>query len=154
MGYGRYKRVMIGIREKTNDSHLLERETACQAAKGSRGRLAMHGVLGGVTRSRRCLARAALLCAVSGYLPFQTADAAAAEIEIYTASYCGECKRAKAYMHEKGIAFDERDVEKDIDRRREFYARGGKAIPYIVVRGQAMHGFDAEQFERLRSARN
>lgn len=96
-----------------------------------------------------------VVCAYLGCLQFSVADvAAAAEIEIYTASYCGECKRAKAYMHEKEIAFDERDVEKDIDRRREFYARGGKAIPYILVRGQAMHGFDVEQFERLRRARN
>jgi glutaredoxin len=78
--------------------------------------------------------------------------AVAAEVEIYTASYCSECKRAKAYMYANRIVFNEHDIEKDIERRREFYARGGKAIPYIFVNGQAMHGFDVERFERLRTA--
>ncbi len=94
------------------------------------------------------------ICAYSACLPFSPNVAVAAEIEIYTASYCGECKRAKAYMRAKGIAFDERDIENDIDLRREFYARGGKAIPYLFVRGQAMHGFDIERFERLRAGRD
>ncbi len=91
---------------------------------------------------------------LSAYKLLAPSTAVAAEIEIYTASYCGECKRAKTYMYANGIAFDERDIEKDIERRREFYARGGKAIPYLFVRGQAMHGFDVERFERLRAVRD
>lgn len=79
------------------------------------------------------------------------ASANAAEIEIYTASYCGECKRAKAYMETHNIAFDERDVEHDLKRRKEFYARGGKGVPLLFVKGQAMHGFDEQKLEHLRS---
>jgi len=75
----------------------------------------------------------------------------AAEVEIYTASYCGECKRATKYLREKGIAFDERDVEKNIELLREFYARGGKGVPYLFVHGTPMHGFDAKRFEQLRA---
>lgn len=89
-----------------------------------------------------------------GVLRQKPALAAPEDIAIYTASYCGECKRAKAYLRQNGIAFEEHDIEKDIERRREFYARGGKVIPYLFVRGQAMHGFNAEQFERLRSRRD
>jgi glutaredoxin len=81
-------------------------------------------------------------------------SAAAAEIEIYTASYCSECQRAKAYMKAADIAFTEYDIENDIARRREFYARGGKGIPLLFVGGRAMHGFDALQFEELRVARH
>lgn len=79
--------------------------------------------------------------------------AVAAEIEIYTASYCGECKRAKHYMESKGIAFSDYDIEKDIDKRREFYARGGKVIPLVFVHGEAMHGFDVQRFEAMRASR-
>jgi len=79
------------------------------------------------------------------------ANAVAAEIEIYTASFCSECKRAKNYMESKGIGYSECDIEKNIDKRREFYARSGKVIPLIFVRGQAMHGFDAQRFEALRT---
>lgn len=78
------------------------------------------------------------------------ASVQAAEIQIYTASYCFDCKRAKTYMKSQGILFVEHDIEHDIDRRREFYERGGKGIPLIFIGGQMMHGFDQEQFEKLR----
>lgn len=77
----------------------------------------------------------------------------AAEVEIYTTSFCGECLKAKAYLREKSVVFEERDVEKNLEWRRDFYARGGKGVPYLFVRGQAMHGFDAERFEKLRGER-
>jgi glutaredoxin len=73
-----------------------------------------------------------------------------ADVEIYTRS-CGECKRAKEYMRAHDIAFVERDVEGDIEMRREFYARGGKGVPWIFVHGVPMEGFDVTQFERLRA---
>jgi glutaredoxin len=75
------------------------------------------------------------------------------QVEIYLASYCPESRRAKAYLEERAIEFAEYDVEKDMDRRKEFYARGGKGIPLLFVKGQAMHGFDAREFERLLNAR-
>lgn len=71
------------------------------------------------------------------------------KVEIYTASYCGECKRAKAYMQAHKIAFTEYDVEQDRNRLREFYQRGGKGIPLIFIGGEMMHGFEQERFEEL-----
>jgi glutaredoxin 3 len=72
-------------------------------------------------------------------------------IELYSASYCGECARAKAYMKRKGIQFVDYDIENDIDKRREFYARGGVAIPLFFIHGEKMEGFDAQRFEFLRA---
>lgn len=79
------------------------------------------------------------------------ASTSAAEVEIYTASYCGECKRAKAYLNAHDIAFDERDVEHDLTQRKEFYARGGKGVPLLFVKGEMMHGFNEQKFESLRN---
>jgi glutaredoxin len=73
-----------------------------------------------------------------------------AAVEIYTTSFCGTCKIAKAYMQRQGIAYTEHDIESDIERRREFYARGGTATPLIFVHGQRMQGFDVKEFEPLR----
>jgi glutaredoxin/predicted RNA-binding Zn-ribbon protein involved in translation (DUF1610 family) len=72
-----------------------------------------------------------------------------ADVEIYTTSYCYTCKIAKAYMRRHGIAYTEHDVEADIERRREFYDRGGKGTPLIFVRGQRMEGFDVNEFQKL-----
>jgi glutaredoxin/predicted RNA-binding Zn-ribbon protein involved in translation (DUF1610 family) len=82
------------------------------------------------------------------------APGAVAGVEIYTTSYCGTCKIAKAYMRRHGITYTEYDVEADIDRRREFYDRGGKGTPLIFVRGQRMEGFDVSEFEKLRRGRS
>ena len=76
---------------------------------------------------------------------------AAPAIELYSAAYCGECKRAKTYMKDKGIEYVDYDIENDIDKRREFYARGGVAIPLFFIHGEKMEGFDAQRFESLRS---
>jgi hypothetical protein len=54
-------------------------------------------------------------------------------------------------MKAHDIAFIERDVEGDIEMRKEFYARGGKGVPWIFVHGVPMEGFDVTQFERLRA---
>ena len=75
--------------------------------------------------------------------PFMS-SANAAEVEIYTASYCSDCKRAKAYLKAHAIVYDEHDVEHDLVRRKEFYQRGGKGVPLLFVKGQMMHGFDVE----------
>jgi glutaredoxin/predicted RNA-binding Zn-ribbon protein involved in translation (DUF1610 family) len=82
------------------------------------------------------------------------APVAVTGVEIYTTSYCDTCKIAKAYMRRHGIAYTEYDVEADIDRRREFYDRGGKGTPLIFVRGQRMEGFDVSEFEKLRRGRS
>ncbi len=82
---------------------------------------------------------------------FAAADQPATDIRIYTAAYCGECLKAKAYMQARRIDFVEYDVQKNSDFLRDFYAQGGKGIPYLIVKGRAMHGFDVAEFEHLRS---
>ncbi len=76
---------------------------------------------------------------------------AAPAIELYSAAYCGECARAKAYMKSKGIQYVDYDIEIDIDKRREFYARGGIAIPLFFIHGEKLEGFEAQRFEALRA---
>ena len=74
-----------------------------------------------------------------------------ADIEIYTTHDCPYCKEAKAYMDERGIAYLEKDVEDDMELRKELRARGGYGVPYFFIYGKPMRGFDPAGFERLRS---
>lgn len=85
----------------------------------------------------------------AGEISILTAADQAPKVEIYTASYCPECKRAKTFLRSQKIDFIEYDIEHDIDKRREFYARGGKGIPLFFINGKVMHGFDQTQFESL-----
>lgn len=71
------------------------------------------------------------------------------DVVIYTASWCGVCKTAKAYFNEKDIAFEEFDIERDPRGKSDFRRLGGRAVPVILVGEQRMNGFDVASFERL-----
>ena len=79
-----------------------------------------------------------------------SAKAAADEVEIYTtATECDECVLVKGYLRDHGILYTEKRVEQDLDHMREFLARGGRDVPYIVVGGRSMTGYDPEQLRQL-----
>ncbi|GAB2528064.1 glutaredoxin family protein [Nocardia heshunensis] len=57
------------------------------------------------------------------------------DIVLYGADWCGDCRRAKVWFKENGVAFTEVDVEQD-DAARERaveIAGGRKNIPVIVL---------------------
>ena len=73
---------------------------------------------------------------------------------IYGASWCGPCHQAAAFFKQRGVAFIEKDIERDGGAAREMHAklasagmRGG-SIPVIDVRGKLMVGFDPGAVER------
>lgn len=73
-------------------------------------------------------------------------------IRIYTAEWCGSCKRAKNYMREKDITFVEYDIEKDPHGRNEYRMLGGRGVPFITCGDQKMHGFSPARFEKMLKA--
>ncbi len=71
-----------------------------------------------------------------------------APVTMYSASWCGVCKKARAFLTEKGVAFVEKDVEKTPGAGEEL-ARKAKAagvqtngVPVFDVGGKLMSGFD------------
>ena len=77
---------------------------------------------------------------------------AAKDVVIYTASWCGICKTAKAYFNEQGIDFEEFDIDRNPRGKRDFARLGGRAVPVILVGDQRMNGFDAARFQVLYQA--
>lgn len=59
------------------------------------------------------------------------------QVLIYSADWCGDCRRAKSWMRANGVPFTEIDVENDDaarDRAVEI-AGGRKNIPVVVLPG-------------------
>ncbi|MBA65532.1 MAG: glutaredoxin [Candidatus Marinimicrobia bacterium] len=64
-------------------------------------------------------------------------------IKIYTTSWCGPCKMAKRLLDDKGLKFEEIDIEKiDWSRDDLFQKTGGRTVPQIVIEGKTIGGFD------------
>lgn len=70
------------------------------------------------------------------------------KIVMYSATWCGVCKQARHYFQNKGIPFQEYDVEKSIKGRKDFRRLGGKGVPIILIGNKRMDGFSRQYFEK------
>jgi len=88
------------------------------------------------------------------YQPSERPKAKAAgrkSVVMYSASWCGVCKRAGDYFKAKNIPFQEYDVETSAKGRADFKRLGGRGVPVILVGNARMNGFSAHNFEQLYS---
>jgi glutaredoxin len=74
------------------------------------------------------------------------------KVRIFTAAWCGYCKKAKAYLAGKRVPFQEVDVEASERGRSEYAQLGGRGVPVILVGSQRMDGFDAAALDGMLSA--
>lgn len=69
-------------------------------------------------------------------------------VVVYTTSWCGVCKRAKAFLRSSNVPFVERDIEKDPGAEDELRSKALAAgirpqgVPVLDVAGTLMTGFD------------
>jgi glutaredoxin len=71
------------------------------------------------------------------------------EVIMYSAVWCGMCKKAKNYFQEKNIKYTEYDIEKSSKGKRDYKKLNGKGVPIILVGKKRMNGFSSTGFEAL-----
>jgi glutaredoxin 3 len=65
------------------------------------------------------------------------------EITVYTTDPCRRCLRAKALLELHGLGYEEVNLAKDPQGRRELAAQTGFAtFPQIVIDGNVVGGFE------------
>ena len=65
------------------------------------------------------------------------------EVLIYTTSWCPFCRRAKALLKEKGVAFTELDIEADPAHRKAMIETSGRStVPQIFINETHVGGSD------------
>ncbi len=70
-------------------------------------------------------------------------------VVLYSASWCGYCKAAKAYLGARGIAYREIDVDTESGQAAYAQAGGGNGIPLLVAGGQRVQGFSQAAYDAL-----
>jgi len=70
-------------------------------------------------------------------------------VVLYSAAWCGFCKKAKAYMAGKGIQYREFDVNTKDGMAAFARAGGGKGVPLLLVDGQRVQGFSLAAYDGL-----
>ncbi|MEZ5542178.1 MAG: DUF4124 domain-containing protein [Pseudomonadota bacterium] len=71
------------------------------------------------------------------------------QVVMYSAAWCGVCKKAKRYFEAEHIPFTEYDVETSARGQRDFKRLGGRGVPIILIGAQRLNGFTPASFERI-----
>jgi len=114
-------------------------------------RLDLQPVGGSSKANRRApLRQAAKQLAVAKSAPPAAVASGNHEVVIYTTSWCGWCKKTRAWLDTKGIEYENRDVEKNAEWAEEMHdLTGSGGVPVIVIDGNVIKGFDRAQMEQL-----
>ncbi len=63
-------------------------------------------------------------------------------IKLYSTSWCGPCKNAKRLLDERGISYDEIDIDEIGWSRDDLYdLTGGRTVPQIVIDEKPIGGY-------------
>ncbi len=69
------------------------------------------------------------------------------DIQIYTSETCHYCHEAKEFFEKNNIDYTERSVTKDTEARKTLMKKGIMSVPFIVINGEEIQGFDEEQIK-------
>jgi glutaredoxin len=71
------------------------------------------------------------------------------KVELYTTAWCVYCRKAREFFRSRGIAFIEYDIEKDENAaRRKNQLTDRRGVPFAVINGKRIHGFDQGAYIR------
>jgi glutaredoxin len=70
-------------------------------------------------------------------------------VVMFSASWCGACKKAKTYFRRNGIPFTEYDIEKGTRAKMLYKELGATGVPVIIVGRKRMNGFTEAGFKRI-----
>lgn len=70
-------------------------------------------------------------------------------VVMYSTTWCGVCKKAKAYFQQNKIPFKEYDVETSKKGKKDYEKMKGRGVPIILIGKHRMDGFSAKRFKGL-----
>ena len=73
------------------------------------------------------------------------------KVTLYTTSWCGFCRKARAYFRQQGIKFVDYDVEKNADaaRRKQTLDKKYKSrgVPLAIINNHVIYGFNPANYQ-------
>jgi len=73
-----------------------------------------------------------------------------AKVRVYSTPVCPWCVKAKNFLKEHNVKFDDMDVSRDHDAAREMIEKSGQTgVPVIMIESEIIVGFDRERIAEL-----
>jgi len=74
----------------------------------------------------------------------------AKKVKVYSTPTCPYCIRAKQFLKDGAVVFDDIDVSKDQDAAQEMIKKSGQmGVPVIDIDGELIVGFDKEKIRKI-----
>jgi glutaredoxin len=77
------------------------------------------------------------------------ASGSAPHVALYSADWCGACRKAKKYLDAKGVDYEERNIDDPRFAKELVEKTGQRGIPVIEVDGRVLTGFSAARYDEL-----
>ena len=71
------------------------------------------------------------------------------QVVMYSASWCGYCRKARNYFNSHDVAFSEYDIETSEKGQRDYQQLGARGVPVILVGERRLNGFTPAAFESI-----
>lgn len=72
------------------------------------------------------------------------------DVTVYTAPWCGWCRKTLAWLDERDVDYVNKDIEADEDHAEELEEKsGGRSIPFVEIDGTQIRGFNPREMAAL-----
>jgi glutaredoxin-like YruB-family protein len=71
------------------------------------------------------------------------------DVKVYSTPFCPWCTKAKEYLKEKGVPFEEVNVMEDRQAAEDMVKRSGQTgVPVIEIDGKMIVGFNLDEINK------
>lgn len=90
----------------------------------------------------------------SGGINIGTKETQAAEIKhdnviLYATTWCGYCKKTRAFLAKNNIQYTEYDIETTVRGRDGHEALGGGGVPVLDIKGNVVYGYSVRKMTSI-----
>jgi glutaredoxin len=78
-----------------------------------------------------------------------TAVSSTPDVILYSADWCGYCRKAKAHLEGRGVPYQVRDVDMPAAKRELYAKTGSKGIPAMDIGGRMLKGYNAGSYDSM-----
>lgn len=70
-------------------------------------------------------------------------------VTLYTNRQCPACRQVRRYLEQRGIAFQELDINANLRAQKALARLGTRSVPVILVGETAIQGFDRKRLDAV-----
>jgi glutaredoxin len=67
---------------------------------------------------------------------------------VYTSTNCPHCRQVKSFLSDKGISYEERNIEQNDEFAQQVWDMGLRAVPVTLIGEHRIAGMNKLQFEK------